>query len=289
VAKLSGTLEGGAPFSKSVTAKTRRLMIREPLATVDLSALTAAPNLEVLELDGPATLQNLDTLHALEKLTELSLTVHSTADLSPLASVRSLRFLYLRVHGDASFETNFLPPSLASLSIVLYGASRVRLRLAGTQLESLYLDGFLDEELDLGFVTPNMTSLNITKARNLTALDLAPLAKTKLRYLHIMNVPLRVLDLAPLADTPLERLHITELALGELSLAAFARSTTLRAVVAYKTGIFEIDLSALAGLPTLDAITLDDDVRPYLAESLVKSIKSPGVRAWHKANALTIE
>ncbi len=75
MAKLLGSLIGGEPFALDVTARTRTLKLHKyELATLDFSALSAAPNLESISSgQSPMAVGSLAPLAACPKLNSLSI------------------------------------------------------------------------------------------------------------------------------------------------------------------------------------------------------------------------
>src|SRR5687767_13389192 len=112
VMKLKATRLDGTPLDLAVTARTTRVRLyKEPnVGLVDLAGLAqGAPALTIFETNhDDATLwHHVEELASLP-LTNLTLTVDATTDLTPLARSKTLRHLYLYIHGRAAFDASWL-------------------------------------------------------------------------------------------------------------------------------------------------------------------------------------
>ncbi|NVB84026.1 MAG: hypothetical protein HOV81_36965 [Kofleriaceae bacterium] len=294
--KLTGTLRDGSPFELSVNARTKRLRLyQHELATLDLAAMSAAPNVEILETGQSAiAIPTLAPLAGCAALTNLSLAVPAGTDLSPLASCSALQHLHLYLDGTAPCDVSAIANvrTLESLSISQTGEPPpIDLApLAVLGLRSVSLSGITNEALDLSWVTPALESLYVGKAQRLAKLDLAPLARTKLRTLNLHTVPMLArLDLEPLGNLPLERVALYAVGVQELSLHPLASCASLSSLQLLNHETRFVDITPLAKLPHLAGLELDGKDAPFLGEHAVASIASPAVRAWHKAGRLTVE
>jgi hypothetical protein len=285
----------GPPFQLSVTSRTKRLRLyQHELATLDLAALTAAPNIEILETGyAPIAIATLAPIASLSALTNLSLSIPAGTDLSPLAMCPALRYLGLTLEGDgADLEPLSKMPALASLSLSQKNSTQVLdlSPLRARMLETVGISGFRGRVLDLGWASPALQSLAIESALDVATLDLTPLATTQLTLFNLRGLPaLTTLDIAPLAQLPLRRLALANVGVEKFSFQPLSSCETLESLefVAHATRF--VDITPLAKLPALARLEVDSKDAPILSAHVAKSITSPAVRAWKAAGSLTIE
>jgi len=294
--KLTGTLRDGSPFEQSVNARTKRLRLyQHDLATLDLAALAAAPNLEICETGQNAIeIPSLAPLASCRALTNLSIAVPAGTDLSPLAACPALRALHLYIGGDAPCDLGWLAQlrTLESLSISQQGAPPpIDLSpLRELRVRSVSLSGITNARLDLDWVSPAFDGLYIGAAEQLAELDLAPLAGTRLRTFNLHTCrALEHLDLAPLAKLPLERIAFYEVWIKDLFLYPLAECPELHSLQLLHHATRTLDVTPLAPLAKLDDLDIDGKDAPVLAQHALGKLASPGVREWHRAGQLTIE
>lgn len=263
VVKLQGTLTDGSAIALPVTARTRRLRLyKHPLKAIDFAGIAAATPLEILETgQDPVAIANLAELAQCTELAELSLSIARGTDLAPLARCTKLRALHVTGACDLGFVAKLA--RLESLSVSMPAAFDTGL-LAKLPLRRLSLTHVTNTAIDLGWARPAFEGLSITDAPKLARLELAPLAKTGLRYLHLRDCPeLTELSLYPLGGLPLEVVSV----IG--------------------CGARFIDVTPLAGMASLRSLDVDGKDAPFL--SARAAVASPAIRAWKAAGRLSID
>lgn len=284
--KLKATRLDGAPFDLTVTARTSRVRLykEKEVGFVDLAGLAqAAPALTIFETNhDDATLwHHVEELAALP-LTNLTLTVDATTDLTPLARSLTLRHLSLSLHRRAAFDTSWLAEltTLESLSLSMKGASaEVALEPLARlpRLRSLSLQGIGNTAL----VYAGLHSFNATACPALRSLSL----DGNVKYLHVMSCDaFTSLDTVSLAGPSLENLHLAGLpSLESIDLAPLAGCTALRFFTLVNHGAAYLDVTPLAGIATLTSVQLDGKNAPVLASTA--QIRSPAVQRHAQSGA----
>lgn len=257
---LEGTTIDGAPFRRRVTARTKRLMIRESLEEARLEALRDAPDLEVFEIgnhDAGVRIDSLEPLAGHRRLEAVALYLERPVALDPLRSCPSLRSVGLNVRGAARID---LGP------------------LAGvTSLERLSVVGHDQPALDLAplSATPRLRSLHVSGGE-WRELDLSPLEGLALEHVNIDRGHLTEVALHSIATPALKGLSLIDQELERLDLYPLRVCERLEYVLLGRNEMIWLDVSGVAGIrtlvrlgwPNVKDIVLEDEIEEIAAPAL---------------------
>ncbi|MEZ4322478.1 MAG: hypothetical protein R3F61_33735 [Myxococcota bacterium] len=260
-----GTIRGirpdGTELRKRVSAKTDRLMIREGLATIDISGITDGTALTVFEVgfpDGVAPF-DLTPLAGLGALEQVALECTSAFSLAPFAECTALRSLGIRLTSDEGIDLAPLAghPTLQRLSLSLKGAPALDLApLASIEgLEGLSVSGGAWSRLDLG-----------------------PLAALPLRQLTLDSARLDQIALHPVARPSLEYLSLMKQAFTDLDTYDLRTATSLATLNLGGNELASLDLTGLAGLASLTRVYWPNVKHLHLEDGT--EVRSPAVAAF---------
>ncbi len=235
---VQGTRADGSAFSKRVTSRTTRLMIREPLVSARIEGVADAPGLEVFEIgthDVPVALESVAPLTGLAQLREVALTLSAPVDLGPLRACPALRALSLRVAGKEPIDLRALAAHPGLESVSLGGEDQLALDLSPLAdlpaLKRVWINGGEWRALDLSALRGKPLEHVAIDRGYLTEVDLDAIATPALRSLSLMNQELERLVLLPLERC----VHLGQLLLGGnemewLDVTGVAKHASLRHV-----------------------------------------------------------
>mgnify|MGYP000518613533 CR=1 FL=1 len=272
---VTGTLIDNTPFKKVISKKTKKIdCSKQPtleVKTIDLSAVAAAPNLELFSF-GPNCIEEVDLNHLniCKNLNDIYIKVGKSVNLSPLASSsasvlhvtfdyppkKALPFFSPKVE---QIDLSFLPSSVRSVRLHFKNASEINLASLPSSIKKLHIGG---------------------KVKNL---DLRPLESLDLAHLSISDTSQKELLLP---ESGLENLELFALMRSEIEtlwLDKLSTSLKLKTLNLAYTTWNQAFFYGLEELEHLHNVNIYDTKRAYIQDKYLEGhnkVKSSGIKRY---------